>query len=93
LSFDGSILYANDTAKALWQENDTELQERKTQIANFLQTLSKMIIRLKTLQDFTLGVQVLQVAITPMSEIEGIRGHVAVLRDITAVFAFGKGTP
>jgi two-component system, OmpR family, sensor histidine kinase ResE len=83
LSFDGSILYANDTAKALWQEEDVELQERKTQIVEFIQSM----VQDKAQADnsmLTLGIQVLQVVMAPMSETDGIRGHVAVLRDITA---------
>jgi len=84
LSFDGLILYANDTAKALWQENETEFQERKTQIVNFLQTMTQSNNQVENFARFTLGTQVLQVVMAPMSEIEGIRGHVAVLRDITA---------
>jgi len=84
LSFDGLILYANDTAKALWQENETELQERKTQIVNFLQTMTQSNNQVEKFARLTLGIQVLQVVMAPMSEIEGIRGHVAVLRDITA---------
>jgi len=84
LSFDGLILYANDTAKALWQEDDTELQERKMQIVNFLQTMTQNNIQVEKFARLTLGIQVLQVVIAPMSEIEGIRGHVAVLSDITA---------
>ncbi|HZK86178.1 MAG TPA: ATP-binding protein [Desulfosporosinus sp.] len=87
LSFDGRILYANDTAKALWQENETEYQElseRKTQIIDFLQTMSQGNNQAENFARLTLGLQVLQVVLAPMSEIEGIRGHVAVLRDITA---------
>ena len=84
LSFDGLILYANDTAKALWQENETELQERKIQIINFLQTMNQRNNEGEKFARLTLEIQVLQVVMAPMSEIEGIRGHVAVLRDITA---------
>ena len=84
LSFDGLILYANDTAKALWQENETELEDRKTQIINFLQTMTQSNNQVEKFAKFTLGIQVLQVVMAPMSEIEGIRGHVVVLRDITA---------
>jgi len=84
LSSDGEILYANDTAKALWQENETELQERKIQIVNFLQTMTQSDDQLVNFARLTLGIQVLQVVMAPMSEEEGIRGHVAVMRDITA---------
>ena len=84
LSFDGLILYANDTAKALWQENETDIEERKTQIVNFLQTMTQNNNQVEKFARITLGIQVLQVVMAPMSEIEGIRGHVAVLRDITA---------
>ena len=84
LSFDGLILYANDTAKGLWQENETELHERKTQIVDFLQTMTQSENQGEDSARLTLGMQVLQVAIAPMSDIEEIRGHVAVLRDITA---------
>ncbi|HUX46838.1 MAG TPA: HAMP domain-containing protein, partial [Desulfosporosinus sp.] len=83
LSFDGLILYANDTAKALWQENETELQDRKTQIIDFLQTMIQSNNQIENYARLTLGIQVLQVVMAPMSELEGIRGHVAVLRDIT----------
>lgn len=91
LSFDGLILYANDTAKALWQENETELQARKTQIVNFLQTMTQSNDQVDNFARLTLGIQVLQVVMAPMSEIEGIRGHVAVLRDITASLRSEKG--
>ena len=84
LSFDGIILYANDTAKALWQENDTEVQERKLQIVEFLQTMSQSNNQVENFARLNLGIQVLQVVMAPMSALEGIRGHVAVLRDITA---------
>lgn len=84
LSNDGVILYANDTAKALWQENETELQERKTQIVNFLQMMTQSNDQIENFARLTIGIQVLQVVMAPMSEIEGIRGNVAVLRDITA---------
>ncbi|KUO78209.1 MAG: histidine kinase [Desulfosporosinus sp. BRH_c37] len=84
LSSDGLVLYANDTAKALWQENETELQERKTLIVNFLQTMAISSNQVENFARLTLGMQVLQVVMAPMSEIEEIRGHVAVLRDITA---------
>jgi two-component system sensor histidine kinase ResE len=83
LSFDGSILYANDTAKALWQEDETELQERKTQIVRFIHSMAQNENQVENAM-LTLGIQVLQVVMAPMSEVEGIRGHVAVLRDITA---------
>jgi two-component system sensor histidine kinase ResE len=91
LSFDGLILYANDTAKALWQENETELQERKTQIVDFLQMMTQSNNQVEKFARLTLGIQVLQVVMAPMSEIEGIRGHVAVLRDITASLRSEKG--
>ena len=84
LSSDGLVLYANDTAKALWQENETELQERKTLIVNFLQTMAISSNQVENFARLTLGMQVLQVVMAPMSEKDGIRGHVAVLRDITA---------
>lgn len=91
LSFDGLILYANDTAKALWLENETELQERKTQIVDFLQMMTQSNNQVEKFARLTLGIQVLQVVMAPMSEIEGIRGHVAVLRDITASLRSEKG--
>src|SRR5665648_1178369 len=81
MSFDGRILYANDTAKDLWKENETEYQElseRKTQIIDFLQTMSQGNNQAENFARLTLGLQVLQVVLAPMSEIEGIRGHVAV---------------
>ena len=84
VSFDGLILYANDSAKALWQENETEVQERKTQIVNFLQTMTQNINQVENYATVTLGIQILQVVMAPMAETEGIRGHVAVLRDVTA---------
>jgi len=83
LSFDGSILYANDTAKALWQEDDMELQERKTLIVSFIKSMAQGENQVGN-ATLTLGIQVLQVVMAPMSEIDGIRGNVAVLRDITA---------
>jgi len=84
LSFEGSILYANDSAKALWQENETEFLERKTQIVDFLQTMVKGTDQMENYATLTLGIQVLQVVLAPMAETEGISGHVAVLRDVTA---------
>jgi len=83
LSSDGSILYANDTAKALWQEDDLELQDRKSQIIDFIQSMTQSENQPDN-ATLTLGVQVLQCVMAPMSETDGIRGHVAVLRDITA---------
>jgi len=84
LSFDGSILYANDSAKGLWQEEETELQERKTQIVNFLQAMIQSADQIESFATLTLETQVLQVIMAPMAETEGISGHVAVLRDVTA---------
>ncbi|SPF54932.1 HAMP domain protein [Candidatus Desulfosporosinus infrequens] len=84
LSSDGLILYANDSAKALWQENEVELQERKTQIVNFLQTMTHNDEQSESNKTFALGTQILQVVMAPMAETEGIRGHVAVLHDVTA---------
>ncbi|WP_088224742.1 ATP-binding protein [Desulfosporosinus sp. FKB] len=84
LGCDGSILYANDTAKALWQEQEVELQDRKLQIINFLQAMRETEEQAENYGTLTLGLQVLQVIMAPMTETEGFRGHVAVLRDITA---------
>lgn len=84
LGCDGSILYANDTARLLWQENDVELQDRKTQIVNYLQKMRQETDQIENNSTLTLGLQVLQVIMAPMTETEGFRGHVAVLRDITA---------
>lgn len=84
LGSDGCILYANDTAKALWQEHDVELQDRKDQIVRFLKSLSQNKDQAENVTTVTLGIQVLQVVMAPMAETEGYRGHVAVLRDITA---------
>ncbi|HBV85782.1 ATP-binding protein [Desulfosporosinus sp.] len=84
LSCDGSILYANDSAKALWQEDDIEDAERKTQIVTILKTMAKREDQVENFDTVTLGVQVLQVVMAPMEEIEEICGHVAVLRDVTA---------
>ncbi len=84
LSFEGVILYANDSAKGLWQENEVELLERKTQIVDFLLTMSQTLTQDENYATMTLGVQVLQVVMAPLAETEGIGGHVAVLRDVTA---------
>ena len=84
LSFEGVILYANDSAKGLWQENEVELLERKTQIVDFLLTMSQTLIQDENYATMTLGIQVLQVVMAPLAETEGIGGHVAVLRDVTA---------
>ncbi|OLN33293.1 hypothetical protein DSOL_0539 [Desulfosporosinus metallidurans] len=84
LSFEGVILYANDSAKGLWQENEVELLERKTQIVDFLQTMSQKLTQDENYATMTLGIQVLQVVMAPLAETEGIGGHVAVLRDVTA---------
>ncbi|WP_242831006.1 HAMP domain-containing sensor histidine kinase [Desulfosporosinus meridiei] len=84
LSIDGSILYANDSAKALWQENEIVVQERKTQIVTILQAMAVRENQTENFEVVTIGIQVLQIVMAPMSENEGIRGHVAVLRDVTA---------
>lgn len=84
LSIDGSILYANDSAKALWQENEIVVQERKTQIVTILQAMAVRENQAENFEVVTIGIQVLQIVMAPMSENEGIRGHVAVLRDVTA---------
>ena len=84
LSSDGSVLYANDSAKALWQENETELQERKTKIVDFLQTMTKSMDQIESYATLTLDIQVLHVVMAPMAKTEGISGHVAVLSDVTA---------
>jgi Signal transduction histidine kinase len=84
LSYEGVILYANDSAKALWQENEIEMEERKTKIVDFLQTMSQNISQDENYATMTLGIQVLQVVMAPMTETEEIGGNVAVLRDVTA---------
>jgi len=84
LSIDGSILYANDSAKALWQENEIEVEERKDQIVTILQTMAIRKNQVDIFEMVTIGIQVLQIVMAPMVENEGIRGHVAVLRDVTA---------
>ena len=84
LSCDCVILYANDSAKALWQENEIEISERKNQIVSFLRTMTDYNDQIENYATITLGIQVLQVVMAPMAETEGIRGHVAVLRDVTA---------
>jgi len=84
LSCDGSIQYANDSAKALWQEDEIEVKERKTQIATILQTIALQEDQAEKYETVTIGIQVLQIVMAPMEEIEGICGHVAVLRDVTA---------
>lgn len=84
MSCNGSILYANDSAKALWQENDIEVTERKTQIVTILQTMAQREDQAENFEMATIGIQVLQIVMAPMAENEGIRGHVAVLRDVTA---------
>lgn len=84
ISSNGLILYANDSAKAFWLENETEFQDRKNQIIKFLQS---MIQNVEDKQGYhatlTLGIQVLQVAMAPMAQNGGIGGHVAVLHDVT----------
>lgn len=85
LSYEGVILYANDSAKALWQESEIEQEEeRKAQIVDFLQTMSENITQDENYATITLGIQVLQVVMAPMTETEKIGGNVAVLRDVTA---------
>ena len=84
LSCDGSIQYANDSAKALWQEDETEVKERKTQIADILQAIALREEQSEKNETVAIGIQVLQIVMAPMEEIEGICGHVAVLRDVTA---------
>jgi two-component system sensor histidine kinase ResE len=84
ISSDGLVLYANDSAKALWLENETEIQDRKIKIVKFLQAMTQSMDQLENYTTLTLGIQVLQVVMAPMAENEGIGGHVAVLRDVTA---------
>ena len=84
LSCDGSVLYANDSAKALWQENEIEVKERKIQIVTILQKMALREDQVENFDTVTIGIQVLQIVMAPMAENEGIRGHVAVLRDVTA---------
>lgn len=84
LSYEGQILYANDSAKGLWQENEIELEERKGQIVGFLQAMSQKHTEGENYATMTLGLQVLQVVMAPMTEREEIGGNVAVLRDVTA---------
>ncbi|MDP4161017.1 MAG: ATP-binding protein [Bacillota bacterium] len=90
LSYEGVILYANDTAKTLWQENEVELSERKQQIIGFLLTMSTRENDGENYATMTLGLQVLQVVMAPMAETKGIGGHVAVLRDVTASLRMEK---
>lgn len=81
MSLDGSILYANDSAKALWQENAEEVEKRKTRIVAILKDMAEQ----ERQEDLVaLDLQVLQIVMASMAENEGIRGHVAVLRDVTA---------
>jgi len=84
ISSEGLLLYANDSAKALWLENETEIQDRKTKIVEFLQEMTQSMTQLENNKTLTLGIQVLQVVMAPMAENEGIDGYVAVLRDVTA---------
>lgn len=84
LSCDGSIQYANDSAKALWQENEIDVKERKTQIVTVLQSMAQRENQIENFEMVSIGTQVLQIVMAPMAENEGIRGHVAVLRDVTA---------
>lgn len=84
LSCGGTILYANDSAKGLWQDNDVEIQERKDQIVKFLQTMVLSNNSVENFATISLGIQVLQVVMAPMADKEGVGGHVAVLRDVTA---------
>lgn len=81
VGLDGSVLYANDSAKALWQENDEEVEKRKTRIVAILKDMAEQ----ERQEDLVaLDLQVLQIVMAPMAENEGVRGHVALLRDVTA---------
>lgn len=91
IGIDGSILYANDTAKALWIETDGEQNDRKTQIVDFLYQMAQSNSSEEDFSTMNLGIQVLQVVMAPMAELEGIRGHVAVLSDVTASLRAEKG--
>lgn len=84
LGADGSILYANDTAKALWIENEVELGERRTKIIDFLHTMTQRNPSEEKFSTINLGIQILHVVMAPMAETEGIQGYVAVLRDVTS---------
>ncbi|MHB1651032.1 MAG: HAMP domain-containing sensor histidine kinase [Desulfitobacteriaceae bacterium] len=85
LGKDGELLYANDPARALWQTDDQEQVSRKEEILGFLrQLISNETSEEAVARTLTLGTQILQVGMASLAENDGIRGHVIVLRDITA---------
>lgn len=88
LSPDGKLLYTNEPAKALWDGNegkDTKGEDsnRKQEILSFINEVINSG-KAEEPQILTLGTQVLQLGNATMSKNESVRGHVAVLRDITA---------
>lgn len=83
VSATGQIMYINEPAKALWQENENE-HEHQGRKQVILQFITEMIDQRESLKTLTLGTQILQIGIASMSEREGIKGYVAVLSDVTA---------
>ena len=84
LSTEGSLLYANEPAKALWEGNSVDLEERRSNILRFLVDMIKEIKDEKETHILNFGTQILDIGIAPMSYFERIPGHVVVLRDVTA---------
>ena len=84
LSTEGSLLYANEPAKALWEGNSVDLEERRSNILRFLVDMIKEIKDEKETHILNYGTQILDIGIAPMSYFERIPGHVVVLRDVTA---------
>lgn len=90
---DGSVQYANEGAKLLWQEQEhVENNERKQEILTLLRTIPANAEELGQGRILTLGTQVLQAAMAPMAPRESGNpgGCVAVLRDVTATLRTEK---
>lgn len=93
LGADGSVQYANEGAKLLWQEQEHEEDnERKQEILSMLRTIPANTEELGQGRILTLGTQVLQAAVAPMAPrgSGSPGGYVAVLRDVTATLRTEK---
>lgn len=89
LDASGEILYSNEPAKALWQGSGQEAVERKEKILTFLRDFLDRPDSEGNM-NLTLGTQVLQVAMASTQAREGIKGFVAVIRDVTATLRAEK---
>ena len=91
LAPDGTMQYANEAAKMLWQEHDNEnYNARKQEIISMLQKIIVDVDQEENGCVLTLGTQVIQAAVAQMAQGGGPGGYVAVLRDVTATLRAEK---